>query len=101
MSYPPNPVQFLLGVPNVVHERETSGSTPLIRASENGQLAVVKELVRAGAAVDARTHLGDTALMGAAYQVGIIWPALWLRACKQVLVVLVLTCWAFHRVISM
>eukprot|EP00959_Pyramimonas_sp_CCMP1952_P315205 6597587-Pyramimonas_sp.AAC.1 len=70
MSYPSNPVQFLLGIPSEIYAVDASGSTMLIRASENGQLAMVEELVRAGAVVDACTHLGDTALMGAAYQVG-------------------------------
>jgi ankyrin repeat protein len=62
-------VEFLLGIPGEVHAVDASGSTSFIRAAENGQLAVVEELVRAGADVDASTNLGDTALMGAAYQV--------------------------------
>ena len=48
--------------------RDAEGLTPLMRAAWEGRPLVVTRLIRAGAAVDAATPIGETALMKAAFR---------------------------------
>ena len=45
-----------------VNARDAAGLTALMYASVGGQLAIVKQLLAAGAVVNAQNHDGDTAL---------------------------------------
>ena len=51
----------------MVHERDDAGMTPLHRAAENGQRAMVEALIGHGADVEARTPDGQTPLQRAYY----------------------------------
>jgi ankyrin repeat protein len=49
-----------LGLPRVMHHALQNGNTPLILAAESGSVAVVKELLRAGAVVDNVNNVTST-----------------------------------------
>ena len=51
-----------------MNRRDSSGSTPLIGASRNGDLAVLELLINNGAKINIRGRLGLTALHYAAWE---------------------------------
>ena len=63
-----------------VNETDDTGSTPLMLAADNGnlsarrQIRVMKVLLRAGANINAKNKMGDTALAGLKIDSGSLYP---------------------------